>query len=183
MTITSVSRHEIQVAAGPLQMCAGLPAGCEPATHALARIFAEANSEALILLDASNAFNSLNWPLALRNISINISPGTSPIRTGAKLRFSSMGKGQKGDVFGRGNTEGDPLRTAMFAIAFRPLIDHTAPAGATQFWFADYVAVGGTLLKIRNWWDALLELGPSFGYHITVISLCEAIDRFRSIAT
>ena len=82
-----------------------------------------------------------------------------------------MGKGQKGDVFGGGNTQGDPLGTAMFAIAFRPLIDHTAPAGATQVWFADYVAVGGTFLKIRNWWDAILELGPSFGYHITVISV------------
>ena len=69
-TIASVLRHEIRAAAGPLQMCAGQPAGCEAATHALARVFAEADTEAAILVDASNAFNSMNRQLALRNIPV-----------------------------------------------------------------------------------------------------------------
>ena len=54
----------------------------------------------------------------------------------------------------------------VFAIAVRPLIDRTAAAGAMQVWFADDAAGGGTLLKIRRWWDALPEHGPSFGYHV-----------------
>ena len=164
-TIASVLRHKIRAAAGPLQMCAGQHAGCEAATHALARVFAEADTEAVILEDASNAFNSMNRQLALRNIPvlcpalaryvINTYRCHAPLFVGGGVIYSH-----------EGTTQGDPLAMAMFAIAVRPLIDRTAPTGATQVWFADDAAGGGTLLKIRHWWDALLEPGPSFGYHI-----------------
>ena len=54
--------------AGPLQLCAGQDAGCEAAIHAMHTIFQEENTDAVILIDASNAFNNLNRSVALLNI-------------------------------------------------------------------------------------------------------------------
>ena len=68
-TIATVLRDEIQEAAGPLQVCAGQIAGCEAAKAAMRRIHESQDTEAVILADASNAFNSLNREVALRNIS------------------------------------------------------------------------------------------------------------------
>ena len=51
---------DILEAAVPLQLCAGQDAGCEAAIHAMRSLFAEENTEAVLLVDASNAFNSLN---------------------------------------------------------------------------------------------------------------------------
>jgi len=48
-----------------LVLCAGQDAGCEAAIHAMCRVFSEDNTEAVLLVDASNAFNSLNCQTAL----------------------------------------------------------------------------------------------------------------------
>ena len=47
-------------AAGSLQLCAGQDAGCEAAVHAMREIYDDEATEGILLVDASNAFNSLN---------------------------------------------------------------------------------------------------------------------------
>ena len=44
----------------PLQTCAGLRGGIEPAIHGMRRMFEDEETEAILLVDASNAFNALN---------------------------------------------------------------------------------------------------------------------------
>ena len=66
--ITRILSNDIQTAAGPLQLCAGYQSGCESAVHAMRQVFEFPETEAIILVDASNAFNSLNRQTALRNI-------------------------------------------------------------------------------------------------------------------
>ena len=61
---------DILETAGPLQLCAGQDAGCEAAIHAMRSVFSEEGTEAVLLLDASNALNSLNRKVALHNISL-----------------------------------------------------------------------------------------------------------------
>ena len=61
---------DILEAAGSLQLCAGQDAGCEAAIHAIHSVFTNESTEAVFLVDAGNAFNSLNCQVALRNISI-----------------------------------------------------------------------------------------------------------------
>ena len=60
--------EDIQDAAGPLQVCASHISGCEAAVHAMRQVYESQQTEAVILVDASNAFNSLNREAALRNI-------------------------------------------------------------------------------------------------------------------
>ena len=52
-----------------LQVCAGHEAGCELIIHAMHKIYEE-ESEVILLVDASNAFNSVNRKTFLHNIGI-----------------------------------------------------------------------------------------------------------------
>ena len=65
-----VISRDIEEAAGPLQVCAGQDGGCEAAVHAVREIFKNPESEAVLLVDATNAFNSLNRMAALHNITV-----------------------------------------------------------------------------------------------------------------
>ena len=67
----------IQEAAGPLQVCAGHLSGCEAAVHAMRQVFQSPDTEATILVDASNAFNSLNRQVAVQNINHLVCPSIS----------------------------------------------------------------------------------------------------------
>ena len=51
-------------------MCAGQDAGAEAAIHAMHDIYSTEESEAVLLIDAENAFNSINRSVMLNNISI-----------------------------------------------------------------------------------------------------------------
>ena len=59
-------------AAGPLQLCAGQPAGCKAAIHAMRKVFDLSEAEAVLQVDATNAFNCLNRQAALRNIQSSV---------------------------------------------------------------------------------------------------------------
>ena len=52
-----------------------------------------------------------------------------------------------------GVTEGDPLAMAMYAISTIPLIQSLKTDTVTQVWYADDASAGGSLLKLRQWWD------------------------------
>ena len=66
--ILTVTKLDIQNAAGSLQLCAGQISGTESAVHAVHSMFHQEDTEAIMLVDAKNAFNSLNHLCALHNI-------------------------------------------------------------------------------------------------------------------
>ena len=66
--ILAVIKYDILEAAGALQLCAGHGAGSEASIHAMRSVFQDEQSEAVLLVDATNAFNSLNRQAALHNI-------------------------------------------------------------------------------------------------------------------
>ena len=68
--ILRIISHDIEEAAGPLQVCAGQEGGCEAAVHAMREIFQKPESEAVLLVNA-NAFNALNRLASLHNINIH----------------------------------------------------------------------------------------------------------------
>ena len=58
--VLSVIKLDVLEAAGSLQLCAGQDAGNETAVHAMRAIFHDDSTETVLLVDASNVFNSLN---------------------------------------------------------------------------------------------------------------------------
>ena len=75
-----VVKEEVQLAAGSLQLCAGQPGGIEAAIHAVHKLYEDSNTEAVLIVDARNAFNELNRKAALINIK-RICPALSPALT------------------------------------------------------------------------------------------------------
>ena len=64
-----------------------------------------------------------------------------------------------------GVTQGDPLSMFLYAVGTMPLIKLLKnPSMWTQVWYADDASACGKLLHLRQWFDLLLEVGPSFGY-------------------
>ena len=58
----------MQEPAGPLQTGTGLKTGAEAAIHSMQLIFEDSSTKAVILVDANNAFNSIDRKVALHNI-------------------------------------------------------------------------------------------------------------------
>ena len=68
--VTKVVKQDILESSGSLQVCAGHKSGTEAAAHAMYSSFQHEESGAVLLVEASIAFNSLNRAAALHNIRI-----------------------------------------------------------------------------------------------------------------
>ena len=161
--VMRVVSMDVLQAVGPIQLCAGHLAGCEAAVHAMKSIFEEDETEAILLVDAANAFNNLNRSVALRNIH-SMCPPLAKILTNCYRNSSMMFVQGETLLSCEGTTQGDPLAMAMFALASVPLIKKIETEGAQQAWFADDASAGGRLKALKLWWDRLLTLGPMYGY-------------------
>jgi len=73
-------KPEILESSGCLQLCGGQKAGCEAAAHAMRDIFSEEQTDAVLFIDASNAFNSLNRNALLHNIQYLCPPMATYVR-------------------------------------------------------------------------------------------------------
>ena len=67
--IMLIFKKNITDAAGPLQLSAGQEAGAEAVIHAMQDIFANEDTEAVLLIDAQNAFYSINLKVMLHNLN------------------------------------------------------------------------------------------------------------------
>ena len=154
---------DTQEAAGPLQLCAGHKSGCESAVHAMHQVFESSETEAVILVDATNAFNSLNRQVALLNIR-HLCPPLSKILINTYREDANLFIDGETIMSQEGTTQGDPLAMAMYAIAVNPLIWQLKRNSTKQIWFADDATTGEMLADIREWWDQLVKVGPDYGY-------------------
>ena len=123
--------------------------------------------EGALLVDASNAFNSLNRQAALHNISA-LCPALSTIlqntyQAPPKLIISGHGEIASSE----GTTQGDPPGMAMYAIGILPLILKLKEECqiTKQVWFADDTSAAATCCHLRHWWDRLSQEGPKYGYY------------------
>ena len=108
-----------------LQLCAGQISGCEAAVHSVREDFQEESAEAALLVDASNAFNSLNRMSAPYNIRM-LCPSIATMlincyRAPTDLLID-------GDVIlsQEGTTQGDPLAMPMHVCTSNSASDQEA---------------------------------------------------------
>ena len=156
--LVSAIREDIVKSVGSLQVCAGQEAGCEAAVHAMHDIFIEEETEAVLLIDAANAFNALNRKVFLHNISI-VCP---EIATFVENCYSKPSRlfviGGVEITSSEGTTQGDPVAMSIYATAIIPLIlmvieilhmlpDKQAKTSA----FADDFSAAGTIENLLHW--------------------------------
>ena len=103
-----ITRSDLQDAAGPRQLCAGQIAGIEAAAHGMRSLFSCDDTEAVLLVDATNAFNSLNRQAALRNIQ-HLCPSLSNILINTYREPTELFVDDQVLWSEEGTTQGDPL--------------------------------------------------------------------------
>ena len=146
-------------------MCAGDRS--EDAVHAMHSIFEEEETDAALLIDASNAFNALNRAVALHNIRVLFPPiATYAINTYRQsVRLFITGGSELKSA--EGTTQGDPLAMAIYTISLQPLVTLLGISiDAKQCWYADDASGSGSLEAIKQWWDELTEAGPKLKYYL-----------------
>ena len=149
-------RTEIVASVGSPQVCAGQKAGCESIIQAMQAIYEDETCEAVLLVDASNAFNSFNRNVFLHNVTI-ICPAIAIYVKNYYSLHSRL-------FIIRGNeirscdetTQGGPIAMAVYAIAIIPMIlmivditrkinDSTRTAA-----YDDDVSAAGKIIQLKN---------------------------------
>ena len=121
----SVLKKGFVSSAGSLQVCAGQEAVFEAAIHLymlLDKIFKEESTEAVLLVDAENVFNSIKKKEFLHNISI-LCPAISTFVTNCystPARLFVIGGSEIKSS--EGTSQGDPVGMAIYALGMTPLI-------------------------------------------------------------
>jgi hypothetical protein len=77
--VVKVTKQVVIDASVSLQISAGLKSGSEAAVHAIHSIFKADETDTVLLIDASNAFNALNRATALHNLTKHPSIATHAI--------------------------------------------------------------------------------------------------------
>ena len=130
-------------------------------------IFDADDANAVLLTDASNAFNSLNRAFALHKVAV-LCPtlatyATSTYRAPVRL-FVTGGKGAKST---EDTIQGGPLAMILYAISLQPLITHlNLSSNSKKCWYADDATGAGSLQEVKKWWDGLNEIEPSSRYYL-----------------
>ena len=164
--VLTVTSDDIQDAAGSTQLCAGQTAGTEAAVHAMNLAFNSKEENAVLLVDASNAFNSLNHQTALRNVRV-LCPSISTILINTYRQDTELFVDGSTLLSQEGTTQGDPLAMPMYAIALKPLMDRVNQSvEVTQAWYADDAAATSDIPALHRWWEELTNIGPAYGYMV-----------------
>ena len=137
--------------------------------------FRDEKCEAVLLVDASNAFNSLRNVRAIcpsiTTALINMYCSDAELFVDGSTLYSQAGI-----------TQEDPLAMPTYAIALLPLIEKVNQDSAViQTLYADDATAAGKI-KNRDWWNGLVRLGPNFGYNVNP-SKTHLITKERYIST
>ena len=177
---------------GPPQVCGGLAGGVEAAIHAVRRLYDDEDTEAILMVDAENAFNSLNREAAMNNLQYTCPEFFKYVlntyRQPAQLYVANSDEILTSE---EGTTQGDTSAMGIYACSLMPLVNslqrdqqpeplqnpvtdfaqqtyteclHRA-SYPKQVWYADDSAAGGKLKNLKIWWDDLKQQGPMYGYH------------------
>ncbi len=108
------------------------------------------DTQAVLLIDATNAFDSLNRNVALHNIQFTCHELSTMLYSTYRAPSDPYIDGET-ILSQEGTIQGDPLAMPMYALATIPFIDKL-PRNVTQIWYADDSSAIGSLTSLRAWW-------------------------------
>ena len=165
-----VTKVDAEHLCGVSQLCAGLGAGIEGAIHAINEIFDDNSKDGwgVLMVDARNAFNSLNRMAALWNVRV-LWPRCSRFLFNSYRGWGSLVvRGSSCLLYSKeGVTQGDPLSMFMYAVSTLPLISSLKDPldKRKQVWYADDASACADFKSLRDWFEKLKMNGPKYGYY------------------
>ena len=162
--ILTIIRQDVQEAVCSLQLCACQISGIKASVHAV-QTFQREETEAILVIDARNAFNSLNRQTTLQNIQ-RLCPSLATVLINTYRASNELYV--DGDVLYslEGMTQFDPLAMPMYALATIPLfryLKHTI-GDVNQAWYVDDACTAGEVTRLCKWWHQISTRGPRFRY-------------------
>ena len=136
-------------------------------------IFDDDECEAVILVDANNAFNSLNRSVALHNIQY-VCPPFAPILINTYRNPARLVVNNGRELLSReGTTQGENLAMSFYAVSIKVMLDNLSSLSSNpevgsvkQVWLADDGTGAGKLQSLKSWWDTVLTEGAKIGFHV-----------------
>ena len=153
----------------PLQVGVGIPVGCEAIVHSVSSVLEDPNispdDRCILLVDFSNAFNSVNREHMFREVRARIPSMASwleccygsqpPLHLGNRTILSCCGVQQ-----------GDPLGPLGFALALHPIIEkvkRSVPGLLINTWYLDDGTLCGSATDLRAALQIIEAEGPLRG--------------------
>ena len=177
--IMEVVKEDVKVAVGNLQVCAGQRAGGEAAIHAMRTIYNQQDCEGVLLVDATNAFNSLNRKATINNMKFQCPSlaqfAENTYKEPTNLYIATRNKRHEAKMqAAEGTTQGDPIAMAMYALGLSVLLNEIdcQTTEIKQVAYADDLTGAGKIDKLKAWWDLIIMRGPQVGYHPNARKSC-----------
>ena len=128
------------------------------------------DTDAVLLIDAENAFSSINRKVMLHNLKF-ICPIIATYIINCYATPSRLFAAGGGEIISsEGTTQGEPtamepyalgiLQSIKFQLEFINLNEMNAKEGV----FEDDISAVGSLKSIKDYWDKLTAIGPKYGY-------------------
>ena len=112
-----VAKVDVIKSVGSFQVCAGQNAGAEAAINAMQGKFNNEETEAVLLIDAENTFNSINSTAMIHNIPVLCPIISTYIKNCYNVLARLFVIGGREILSREGTTQGDPTAMAAYAIA------------------------------------------------------------------
>ena len=129
-----------------------------------------ADTDAVLLIDTKNAYNSINRKVILHNLKFICSITATYIINyyATSSRFFIVGGGEI--LSSDGTTQGDPTAMGAYALGILPLIKflpefiNLNEMNTKEVVFAYDCSVSSSLNSIKDYWDKLTVIDPKYGY-------------------
>ena len=135
--------------------------------------FEKPKTDAILLIGAENAFNSLKREVALKNVEI-LCPARYHALANSYKHTSNLYVSNTVFTSTEATAQGEPLAMATYGIGIIPLIELLRKPNVTQKLYADNESAAGDLKSLRAILDNLDVHGKAFGYNMKP-SKCQLI--------
>ena len=161
----SLLRPELVSSTAPLQTCAGLAGGIEASIHALRKMYEDPKTEAILLVDASNAFNAMNRAAALHNVQYTCPELATFVKNLYSCEAELFVTNSDETILSKeGTTQGGPESMPFYAAGTILLAIKREDEDLKKIFYADDGSGASTLDSLSVWWNNLQKEGPLFGY-------------------
>ena len=127
-------------------------------------------TDAVLLIDAENAFNSINCKVMLHYLKF-IFPVVTTYKINSYATPSRLFIVGEGEILSsEETTQGDPTAMGAYVLGILPLIKillqfiNLNEMNVKEAVFADEFSIAGSLNSIKDYWDELTASSPKYGY-------------------
>ena len=164
-------KKDVTKAAGSLQLSTGQDAGAEAVIHSTRDVFADADADAVLLINTVNALNSINRKLMLHSLKFICPIIATYVNQFLCISIKVIYCRGRGEILSsEGTTQGEPAAMRAYALDSLTLMRFLLEfidlneMNAKEVAFADDCSVADSSDTMKDFCNKLTTIGPKHGY-------------------